>query len=158
VQFWQCRPYGVDLSSLSTATALQIQPCRSNVLPEHVLAQPQMIWQFELAHLPLAQSLKTFSADASFQLERGGRCNAVAGWFEAQLSPGNVLTNEPSDQYTHWGRWVIPIAAPAEIRAGEQIDFHLEIEPCEVGKAAVRWHGHAAGVDFASADMTELVC
>lgn len=55
----------------------------------------------------------------------GGRANAVAIWFRAELAPGIEIANAPFAPPTHWGQLIVPLAAPALLAAGR--GFRLEI-------------------------------
>lgn len=154
VRFWNARPYGVDLSCLGARTLLQVQPCRYNVLPQHILCAPQQLWDVDLNSISHEVSLQSFDASVRFVFQQSGRCNALAAWFEADLSKDNVLSNNPSLDYTHWGRWVMPIGSTLSVVTGEEMYVHFTIQPEQVGRSTARWHVQVGDYAFTSEDST----
>ena len=156
LHFWNTRPYGVDLTDIGLQTAKQVQPCRYNVLRHHLLSEPQAMWEIDINRVTFEESLQTFRADLSFVIQRSGRCNSLATWFEADLGGGVMLSNEPSMNYTHWGRWVLPIGTSLPLAKGTRMDVQFRIEPEQIGRAKVWWSIHVGDYTFSSDDVTIL--
>ena len=108
IQFWNQYPYGVNLAAIGDRTSRQLHCCRNNVKEEHLLADPQRMWEIDSTKTTLEDSMDRFEAKLDFTCRKSGPCNALATWFEAVLSNHIILSNKPSDEYTHWGRWIFP--------------------------------------------------
>lgn len=156
IQFWKQQPYGVNLTAIGESTSRLLRCCCNNVKDEHVLADPQMMWEVDPTSITLEQSAETFQAELSFTCRRGGRFNALAAWFEAYLSEDNILSNRPSDEYTHWGRWVFPLGACLDMEEGECIALCFSVKPEGAGQSRAIWRVNTRDYSFASEDMTRL--
>ena len=156
LHFWKQHPYGVNLSAISDKTSRQLHCCRNNVKEEHLLADPQKMWETDSASITLEQSKDVFEADLHFTSLKTGRCNALAAWFDAHLGGDNVLSNRPSDEYTHWGRWVFPLGACLDVEEGASIGVHFQMKPESAGQSKASWHVNTEGYSFSSEDMTGL--
>jgi SAM-dependent methyltransferase len=70
------------------------------------------------------------------RIERGGQLRGVAGWFEADLATGVVLTTAPGHN-THWGQILFPIPR-IEVEPGD----HLRVRVMSrVEENAWAWEG-----------------
>lgn len=156
VEFWKQRPYGVDLSAISEKLSRRLLCCRNNVKEEDLLAEPRMMWELDAASVTLEQATGIFQADLSFVCRRSGRCNALATWFEACVSENNVLSNRPSDDWTHWGRWVFPIGTCLDVKAGSHISARFSLTPERAGESRVLWQVSIGDYAFSSDDVTRL--
>jgi SAM-dependent methyltransferase len=156
LHFWKQHPYGVNLSAISDTLSRQLHCCRNNVKEEHLLADPQQMWETDSASITLEQSTDVFEADLHFTCRKAGRCNALAAWFDAHLGGDNVLSNRPSDEYTHWGRWVFPLGACLDVEEGASIGVHFQMKPESAGQSKASWHVNTEGYSFSSEDMTGL--
>lgn len=66
---------------------------------------------------------KRLDASASFRITRPGRLQALAGWFEAELAEGVVLSTQPGVK-SHWGQYLFPIP-PHEVQEGDVLEVTL---------------------------------
>jgi len=156
VRFWRQQPYGVNLAAIGDVTSSQLLCCRNNVKEEHLLADAQQMWEIDPTSIAYDRATDTFQAELSFTCRRSGRCNALAAWFEACLSEGNILSNRPSEQYTHWGRWIFPIGASLDVDEGSAIDVSFQVVPGGAGQSQAVWQVSAGDYSFASEDFTSL--
>jgi len=156
VQFWKQHPYGVDLSAIGDGVSRQLHCSRNNVKEEHLLSDPQKMWEIDARSVSFEVSTKTFESKMTFICRRSGQCNSFAAWFEARLSQGNVLSNRPSNEYTHWGRWIFPIGRSINVDKGMRIDLHFSLIPDGIRHSKAVWEGHAADYSFSSEDLTSL--
>lgn len=94
----------------------------------NLLSDPQVVTTLDLH----ADAAPTLVLEARFEAERAGPLHGLAGWFEAELAPGVVMTNAPD------GRSAIarpqaffPIDPPVDLEAGERMTASLVIRPSE---------------------------
>lgn len=59
-EFWHQRPYGLNLDALGDGTLSQLLCCRNHVKEEHILADPQRMWEIDSASMGLAQTEAVF--------------------------------------------------------------------------------------------------
>lgn len=156
VQFWHAQPYGVDLSVIGEETSRQLRCCCNNIKAEHLLADPGQMWEIDPATISLERSLRVFEARLAFKCRKSGRCNALAAWFEADLSQGNALSNRPSDEYTHWGRWVFPLGSGFDAEEGSEIEGSFTVEPQGAGQSKAVWRISFGDYSLSSEDLTRL--
>lgn len=128
VDVWHERPFGLDLSLAGERALGQCLP--GNLPPSTLLAPPQLFATFT----PPGPA-PSFDRTLSFTSERAGQVRALAGWFEADLAPGVVLSTAPGCE-THWGQQLFPVPAHAVTR-GETIRVRLRLDE-------QRWHWDGA--------------
>ncbi|HEU4618761.1 MAG TPA: ribonucleotide-diphosphate reductase subunit beta, partial [Gammaproteobacteria bacterium] len=96
---------------------------------------------------PLAWDSATFTPDV--ESRRAGRVAfrtaaetlyGFAVWWDCTLVPGVVLSTSPYSQRTHWDQIYLPLLAPLETLAGDEISLEIASETGgdEAG-IAVRW-------------------
>lgn len=156
VQFWKQYPYGVNLAAIGEKTSRQLHCCCNNVKEEHLLADPQQMWEIACASITLEQATDTFEAELTFTCRKRGHCNALAAWFEAYLSEDNILSNRPSGEYTHWGRWIFPLGTCLDVEEGSTIAVCFRVKPERVGQSRVVWQISIRDYSFSSEDVTSL--
>ncbi|MEL6344147.1 MAG: 50S ribosomal protein L11 methyltransferase [Myxococcota bacterium] len=61
--------------------------------------------------------------EMTFAIDRTGRLDGIAGWFDADLGNGVRLQTTPGFD-THWGQMLFPIP-PAEVHPGDRLAVHL---------------------------------
>jgi len=156
VQLWRQHPYGVNLTAIAELTSRRLLCCRYDVKEEHLLADPQQMWEIDCSAVTLEQATNTFEAELGFTCRKGGRCNALAAWFEARLSEDNILSNRPSDDWTHWGRWIFPLGACLDVREGSSIAVLFRVTPESAGQSRAVWQVCVGDYSFSSEDLTIL--
>lgn len=108
-----------------------------------LLATPQAV---------LSESVTTTPKDLSrgaevavdFTAQRDGICRGVALWFESDLSPGVILTNDPRRDRTHWVQSMIPLFPVQPVRRGDRLELKLKVpawDGSETVMAALRVEG-----------------
>lgn len=124
VDVWNERPLGLDLSLAAERALGQCLP--GNLPPSTLVAPPQLFATFR----PPGPAPR-FDRALSFVSERAATVRALAGWFEADLAPGVLLSTAPGFE-THWGQQLFPLPA-SPIGRGEPIDVRLRLDE-------QRWH------------------
>lgn len=67
-----------------------------------------------------------FEGTHKFTVTQDGELRALAGWFEATLAEGVVLSTAPGTS-THWGQYLFPIPRQA-VRGGDEVVFSLRFD------------------------------
>lgn len=109
--------------------------------PEQLLAEPAEVFDVDFR----SAGPQNFSASARFRCGRGGRLDALAGWFTLSLGGGVTLGTGPWDAPTHWQQCVFPLERPCPVRAGDMVECSISIEPFVPG-CQWRWEVSAAGL------------
>lgn len=75
-----------------------------------------------------------------WRLASGATIFGFALWWDCTLVPGVVLSTSPSAPRTHWDQIYLPVLAPLECRAGDELALAIDSETGggEAG-IAVRW-------------------
>ena len=156
VGFWSSKPYGLDMGAIAEATIRQLHYCRNNVKKEQILCAPQLMWEVDTEARSASNSQQVFDARMQFVPVQSGSFNCLAAWFKAKLTETVILSNEPSDEYTHWGRWVFPVGANISVEKGMKIYVHFAFEPQGKGQSKALWTINAGDYSFCSEDLTSL--
>ncbi len=157
ISFWNAHPYGINLSSIGTATASQFHCCRNDVKEEDCLTEAQQMWEIDVYSYPFEKVKGSFSAHLEFQAMRDEKFNGLAAWFYAQLSSKIAVTNAPSAPDTHWGRWIFPIGESISIKNGAKIDVEFSPKPMRNGSSKVYWKVKTGEYKYKSEDTTKLI-
>ena len=156
LDFWSNKPYGLDFGAIGRDTNRQLHYCRHHVKRENVLCAPQMMWEVNVKTYSVGDLERIFDARMEFVVERNGQFNCLAAWCKSRLARGITLSNEPSDQYTHWGRWVFPAGAKISVKEGMKISVHFSLEPQGKGRSKAVWEVQLGDYSFGSDDITVL--
>ena len=93
--------------------------------PDVLLATPYVVTVLDPSEPPTR-----FDKSASFEITRPGRLQALAGWFEAKLAEGVVLSTQPGVK-SHWGQYLFPIP-PQKVQPGDVLDVTLRKDDLQV--------------------------
>ena len=135
VRVWDEPFYGVDLRA---ARPFALATCAIANLPSSAVMAPPALYHRH----DLADDSPLFEGRVRFTFERAGEVEALAGWFEAQLTDDVVLANAPGIE-THWGQHLFPLP-PTRVVPGDELVIHLELDE----EATWRWHGTIGDVEF----------
>jgi SAM-dependent methyltransferase len=156
VDFWSSKPYGVDLNAIGQATTRQLDCGRHHVKQEHILCDPQLMWELDSMAYSHEDANQPFRSRLEFVADRDGEFNALAAWFRAQLTKQIVLCNGPSEQGTHWGRTMFPVGRSISVKKGMRVDVHFVLEPKGKGQSRAAWEIEVEGYRFHAEDSTVL--
>lgn len=157
VEFWKQPRYGVNLSTIGERTSRKMHGCRYHIKEEHLLAKPQQMWDIDPATVSLELATSNFEAEMLFCCSKSGRCNALAAWFEAQMDGDITLSNKPSEEYTHWGRWVFPMGTCLDVKPGAIVRVRFTVKPERPGSSTIDWQVSTGDYSFSSQDLTHLI-
>jgi len=127
LSFWRSLPYGVDLRLVADRKA------------DALMAPPQPMWTVDVPRVSYQESLRPLRATLRATVSRAGKVSALAGWFEAELGDGLVLTNAPGAPPTHWGTVVFPLRDALEVTEGTTIAIEFVCAPAGPGRTRARW-------------------
>ena len=128
---------GVSLAQVRTRVAQRVSVRR--VSSEYLAGAPVCYASHALAHDSLSD---TYSA--RLVAARSCEINALATWFEADLSAGVMLTNAPDAPWTSWAQLTMPLDPPLIVTEGNTID--IELAPrVGGGRNLYRWNAELAG-------------
>jgi len=135
--YFDSRPYGLDLSRISTLTAHELGYGRHDLTGEHLLCAPEALWTVDVATVPAAAG-RAFSARRKFYFPQEQTLNCLIMWFSAALADGVELSCAP-DSSTCWGRTVAPFRHPVRVPPGVPLRIELDVEPAGPGWVFTRW-------------------
>ncbi|MDH3583111.1 MAG: methyltransferase domain-containing protein [Phycisphaerae bacterium] len=156
IQFWDCKPYGVDLGAIAQITARQLDCGVHHVKQEHIICDPQLIWEVDAKACSREDAERSFACRLEFVANRDCQFNALAAWFRAQLDDNILLCNGPADRDTHWGRTIFPIGRTISVHRGMPVEVQFVFEPQAKGQSRAMWAVEAEGYRFNSEGITVL--
>ncbi|MDQ3068774.1 MAG: methyltransferase domain-containing protein [Acidobacteriota bacterium] len=127
VDFWNGRPAGIDCSPAfltASNTGYPVDPAHVTLLSG---AAPVIVLD------PLAWDDEPLSGRARVTVSRSTLADGIAGWFDAELTPGVHMTNAPSSG-TRINRRAafLPFAAPIALEAGSEWSMTLRLLPADM--------------------------
>ena len=122
VDFWGTRPEGFDVSAATPYVANDVHSPmveRGDLLAGPVVVRDQPTWINE-----------SFVIEASFTIERDGVLRGIAGMFEAEMTDGISMSNNPcsADHMEHRWNSVYPLPEPVAVRAGDAVAARLSVD------------------------------
>lgn len=124
IEFWSQTPAGIDTSAARVTagnTGYPVEPESATLLSAHaeIVALEPASWQGE-----------ALSGTATLVATRDARVDGLAGWFDAELSPGVHMSNAP-DLDTRIDRRfaLLPFDPPLDLVAGESVDVRVRLLP-----------------------------
>ena len=156
IEFWNSRPYGVDLSVVADDMQRRTESTCNHIKPENLSCEAQPMWTVDSHTCTAAQSSGTFEVTLEFISEYDGAVNVLAAWFETKSARTVELSNGPACPDTHWGRTVFPIGKTVFVKIGTRIKVHFVHEPHGKGHSNAKWAVDIEGYCFQSEDITFL--
>ena len=102
-----------------------------------------------------------FGDETSFIVKRTGQLHGLGGWFVAELTPGQTVSNQPPNQTPSWSHVFLPLVRPLPVTAGDRLRVRIQAHS---NAAQWQWqvcvqHGANGNVtvwDAIQADQTTL--
>lgn len=135
VTFWDTPVHGLDLRG-ARWHALRVTYVR-HLDPRMTVAPAAELTAFDTLDAP-----DVVRGSLSFTLERPVTLHALAGWFDAELSPSVTLSTGPGTD-THWAQLLFPID-PVSVPAGGRVDLELDLVLHDDYRCRWRWWGQIA--------------
>jgi precorrin-6B methylase 2 len=156
IDFWCSYPYGVDLGAIGAIRERESYAARNDLTQNHIKFTPQKMWHIDCQTCTLKEASNTFTANCVFKNKSATIINALAAWFDADLSDNVRLCNGPNELDTHWGRSVFPIGRALDLLGGSDVKVGFVHKPIGKGESTASWEIEADGYDFKSSDATIL--
>lgn len=122
IKLWDSHPEGFDFSTfrdlaVNSEHRVDAEDCQ-------LLSHGVLVAEFAADHD------EAIVGSGSALIDRGGLCDGLVGWFEADLGGGASLTNHPTDS-GRMQRWCnfYPIARAQHVEPGGQVDFEVDVRP-----------------------------
>lgn len=127
VEFWDQTPAGQEFRPARVVAQNTGYPVRFDA--SQLLGPPTAAISVDLS----AASPAVLEGQLVLPTARHGTLHGLGGWFEAQLSPGAILTNSPvAARAIHRMQVFLPIARPVGVAPGDEIRVSLRIRPADV--------------------------
>jgi len=126
--FWRDPVQGLDFSQLEAKELAQGRAVQLQVAPAALLSAGRALASLDLATARVDSQWQ--SGRLEFPVRRDGVLNGFVGWFEAQLSPSELLDTGPSKPETHWSQTYLPFP-PQRVGQGASlpVDYKIERDP-----------------------------
>lgn len=119
---------GFDVSDFNRLASRGYSPVRLSQVAHRPLGDPVEVFAFDFARGELAPQERTVRCAP----HSNGRCHAVALWFDLELVPGVVLSNDPLNTSSHWEQAVQCLDRPVAVRCGEPLELRLWHDGCHL--------------------------
>ncbi len=129
LSFWIKKPYGIDFSLIADASSNELYNARHHVDHTEMYTEPALLWEIDVCTYHYAQAMRPFQQSITLNIQRKGRINALAAWFNAYFDQDVELSNAPDAPKTHWGRTVFPLGQAIDVEEGTQVSIDLTITP-----------------------------
>jgi precorrin-6B methylase 2 len=116
---WKKPMLGLDFSPLQELAYNSVYHITDQ--PLTLLAPPSSITEIDMMRVKKHPT----ELATDFQFTRGGLLHGFAGWFRAELVPGQYLSTGPKDPETHWGQVFFPVGDPIEVERGGSARFRF---------------------------------
>ena len=126
VEFWESAPAGFEFGSVRKWAVNNRYTARYR--PTQLLSNPIRAHTLDLR----AVSNRAFSFTGSFNVQRSGMFEGIAGWFRAQLSPSATISNSPLDANAidrHAA--FFPVERAVAVGEGDVIGLEMHVMPLE---------------------------
>jgi predicted RNA methylase len=134
IDFWD-NVYGYDFSVVKQVVVQNKQQSPQIISVDHneLVAQPEMIKQFDLMHVT-SEDVKQFESKFFTSSTENNLCRGIVLWFDCEF-PTNVksdpnslvLSTSPSCPSTHWKQTVIALPTEISLKAGDVIGFNIKL-------------------------------
>lgn len=124
IEFWSRTPAGIDTSPARVTagnTGYPLEPEFATLVsdPAEIVTLSPSTWQGE-----------ALSGAATLVVTRDGRIDGLAGWFDAELSPGVHMSNAPGvDNRIDRRIALLPFDPPLDLRAGDEVEVRVRLLP-----------------------------
>lgn len=116
---------------------MELSTVHSARLPSSCMLSPAQIFaEQEMAQM----KVQNVDRSLSFPIQRQGMLTALAGWFEADLSPSVTLSNAPGTRSRVWGQGLL-LVPPTVVRKGDRLSVRLALLRDRWGHSFWRWQG-----------------
>ena len=125
--------FGLDCEPVLQRTTVQPRGALK-LRPENLLAAETAWWTLEHQR----ETPTDAHADLQFAVERDGVLDGIAVWFDALLANGEWISNSPRVPVRPWGRQLLPLRTPIDVRAGDDVSVSLRFRALD-DQYVLRW-------------------
>lgn len=122
VEFWRSIQ-GLDFSPAIDELVSRMAP--ADVSVEDLMAAPQVFAEVDLRQ----HEALSLSRALLYPILRPGAVYGLAGWFQADLAPGVLISTAPNAPATHWRQALFPLRQPIDVVPGDYLEATLTIGP-----------------------------
>lgn len=128
--YWREPVHGLDFSSLEDIEMRQGRSSQIRVEPGALLAEGRVMSAIDMNKAKVDAWWKRGLLE--FEIKRDGVLNGFVGWFEAQLSPNELLNTGPLFPETHWSQSYMAFP-PRRVKKGQKltVEYALDRDPQE---------------------------
>ena len=137
ISFKGTSQFGLDFSS---ARELALNQTYGHQLKhDQLMGVPRCLGEIDFAALNRTEAAN-LKRRIELQIEQDGELHAIAGWFEADLSPQTTLTNAPSGKANSWLHRLFPLLQPVRVICGDRVHLHLQMHDAGMAQFIWLWH------------------
>ena len=125
--------FGLDCAPVLRRTTVQPRGALK-LRPENLLAAETAWWTLEHQR----ETPTDAHADLQFAVERDGVLDGIVVWFDALLANGEWISNSPRVPVRPWGRQLLPLRTPIDVRTGDDVSASLRFRALD-DQYVVRW-------------------
>jgi hypothetical protein len=139
IRFWRSHPHDLELGAIAELTANESFMTQSAIAVEDLFAPAQAMWTHDAFTCTLDEADRSFTTDLTFTTTRAGEISALVTWFTADMGDGSTLTNAVGEPDTHWGRLLMPLDRPINVRVGSVVHAQVACDPSAMGSCELHW-------------------
>lgn len=139
-QYWQKRPYGLDLSSVADQTLRSIYV--TSLKPQQRLSLTGTLIDLPLGGLSKQKPTYPLHGEATFEFSDTITVHGVSVGFSAALYPYVTLDSRST---TSWMDSFFPIPTPFKVHPGDRMSFELTIHRPSEQQFRCQWSGGVVG-------------
>lgn len=120
-KLWVNHGLGIDLSSYGEFTRGKFAPLTFH---QPIFLSPEQLWG-SLTFVPKVELIS--SEELIFKVDKGGRLDGFAVWFDLDFLAGISLTNKPGEKQLPYGRGCFLLGRPVLVSPGYEIRLTLRV-------------------------------
>lgn len=128
LSMWTQQLWGFDFAPMLDHELGELCSTTPGIDPSSLIGPPQLLMDVDCAEAD--QEEFWFDTHVEMPIERDGWLHGLAGWFDALLAPGVMLSTAPDAPKTHWRQAWFPMR-PIEVRAGDVLWMRMRALPRE---------------------------
>jgi protein arginine N-methyltransferase 1 len=136
--------HGLDFSPMRSYAVNQVLTPR--IEPRAFVAEPAHLTRVVLDE----HASPDFGAEADYIATRAAPVQALAGWFEAELTEGIRVGNAPPAPHSHWAQVAFPLERPIDVQPGDRLSVRIDTV---ANGTAWRWSVTAGGAKLDQASL-----
>ena len=132
---WDGVGHDIDLSVARTMSLNNVYV--RTLSPAELMEPKGQLW--DDVNLARGDAKSSRKGEASWKVARAATVYGFAVWWEAELTPGVLLSTAPDAPRTHWEQLYFPLMEPMKIGAGETVSISLRSRSSEEAGTHLAW-------------------